>query len=236
MRIDALAPVSTIVLGPADGVGSADEPVHVEATATDATSGVSTVEYRLGDGEWAAFPADGLEFTEVGATIVSYRATDLAGNVETPRSVVVTIAADGTAGTLELDSTTLTAGESFTVRGSGFGADERVEFTLFSTPTHLGGVQTDASGSFTATLLVPASVAAGEHTLRAAGADSGITAEIGVTVVAAPAAPGSGGPGDPLANTGIAIGGFVTVAGILLLAGAYLVLRRRRRESTEPRV
>ncbi|MCI2959172.1 family 43 glycosylhydrolase [Agromyces atrinae] len=235
VRIDAIAPVSTIALSPEDGLGSAEEPVTVTATATDATSGVATIEYRLRDGEWAAFPADGLAFTEVGATVVSYRSTDLAGNVETARSVVVTIAADGTVGTLELESTTLTAGESFTVRGSGFGADERVEFTLFSTPTHLGGVQTDASGSFTATLLVPASVAAGEHTLRAAGADSGITAEVDVTVVAAPAAPGSGGPGDPLANTGIAIGGFVTAAGILLLAGAFLVLRRRRRESTETR-
>jgi LPXTG-motif cell wall-anchored protein len=139
---------------------------------------------------------------------------------------------------LLLETTTLTAGQPFTVRGSGFGADERIDFTLFSTPTALGTVQTDSSGAFTASLTVPASVEAGAHTLRAASADSDDVAEVAVTVVAAAPTGGSGAGGStgagtgsqasPLASTGLAVG-WPIAAGVLLLAAGLLLVKRRRR-------
>ncbi|SMQ75485.1 family 43 glycosylhydrolase [Agreia sp. VKM Ac-1783] len=140
---------------------------------------------------------------------------------------------------LQLETTTLTAGKPVTVRGSGFGTDERIDFTLFSTPTALGTVQTDSSGAFTATLTVPTSVPAGAHTLRAASADSDDVAEIAVTVIAA-ASTGDTGPGagtgagtgsqtSPLASTGLAVGWPILAGALLLAAGLLLVMRRRRR-------
>ena len=135
---------------------------------------------------------------------------------------------------LLLETTTLTAGQPVTVRGSGFGADERIDFTLFSTPTALGTVQTDSAGAFTVTLTVPTSVTAGAHTLRAASADSDDVAEVAVTVIAAAPTGGSGvgsGTGSsasPLASTGLAVA-WPIMAGLLLLsAGLLLVMRRRR--------
>jgi hypothetical protein len=137
---------------------------------------------------------------------------------------------------LTVGSSTIRAGESFTVSGGGFSAGERVEFALFSTPRALGGVIADASGSFTATLVLPRDVAAGDHTLRAVGSSSGVSAEAPVTVLAAadgaaPApAPGSDDDG-PLAVTGADIGGSLVAALLLLAVGAFLVIRRRRAQT-----
>ena len=301
VRIDAHAPVSTLTLDPADGVGTTADPVHLNATATDGTSGVAALQYRFGDAAWAALPADGLTFAEVGATVVSYRAVDAAGNVEQARTVVVAVTSPGTLpgtgpgtgpgtdpganpgtdpgtgpgtnpgtgpgttpgagpgtgpGTLPgtgpgtgagpgtppgtgpgtgagagaapaaltLSSARLIAGGTVTVRGSGFAAGERVEFTLFSTPRYLGGVQADTTGSFTATLTIPAGVEPGDHTLRAVGATSGTIATFAVTVSAA----GAANAATPLASTGVDAGWPAALAALLLASGALLLLRRRR--------
>jgi LPXTG-motif cell wall-anchored protein len=140
---------------------------------------------------------------------------------------------------LQLETTTLTAGKPVTVRGSGFGADEQIDFTLFSTPTALGTVQTDSSGAFSATLTVPTSMVAGAHTLRAASADSDDVAEIAVTVIAAAStgdsgagsgtSAGTGSQTSPLASTGLAVGWPILAGALLLAAGLLLVMRRRRR-------
>jgi beta-xylosidase len=239
VKIDATAPVSTLVADPEDATSKSGEPVRVSASASDAGSGVAAVQYRLGDGEWAAFPSEGLVFDKPGATVVSYRSIDVAGNVETSRSLVVTVAGTGEPGSLSIDDGSVRAGESFTVRGSGFAPGERVEFTLFSTPTYLGDLVADPSGAFVGTLRVPTATDPGAHTLRAAGAQSGTLAEAELTVLAAaPApgtdpAPGSGsGSGGPLAVTGGSVGGAILVAGLLLAAGWWLVRRRRSVSST----
>lgn len=140
------------------------------------------------------------------------------------------IAVPGAEGTLTIDRPSVRVGESFSVSGSGFAAGEQVRFALFSTPTDLGTVVADASGAFVATLTVPASVVPGAHTLQALGADSGITAEAALTVLAADAAaPGAAGSGPgALSTTGVSVVGFVGLAGLLLAAGAWLVVRRRR--------
>ncbi|WP_152631131.1 family 43 glycosylhydrolase [Agreia bicolorata] len=138
---------------------------------------------------------------------------------------------DGTPAQLQLATTTLTVGQPFTVTGSGFGAGERIEFTLFSTPTSLGAVQSDAQGNLIATLTVPAGIEAGAHTLRAASADSADIAEIAVTVKAAAGTgsdPAGGSQSGPLASTGLAVGWSLAGGAVLLAAGLLLVMRRRR--------
>lgn len=96
IRIDTVAPVSTLEVDPTGATSSDEKPVRVTASATDATSGVAEIQYRSGDGEWTAFPTDGLVFDTVGATVVSYRSVDVAGNTEASRSLVVTVQAVGT--------------------------------------------------------------------------------------------------------------------------------------------
>ena len=131
----------------------------------------------------------------------------------------------GTA-TLTVQSSRLTAGGTVTVSGTGFASDERVEFTLLSTPRHLGGVSAGDAGSFTAaTLTIPADVAPGDHTLRAVGATSGKIATIAVTVSAAGVA--ADAP-TPLAGTGVDVLWPAGLAALLLAGGAVLVLSRRR--------
>src|SRR2546428_2923655 len=64
--------------------------VDVTVTATDATSGVQLAQYRVDGGAWrsysAAFPVSGN-----GTHTVDYYATDVAGNLESAKSLVVRI-------------------------------------------------------------------------------------------------------------------------------------------------
>ena len=73
LKIDKTVPTVSAVL---DAAGT---PRTVTITAADATSGVATTEYRLGDGEWQAYVA-AVELDGT-AQSIAYRATDAAGNV-----------------------------------------------------------------------------------------------------------------------------------------------------------
>lgn len=70
VKVDTTKPVASAAV---------DENRKVSVTAEDLLAGVSTVEYRLGDGDWQAYDEPFVLDGE--AHDVSYRATDLAGNV-----------------------------------------------------------------------------------------------------------------------------------------------------------
>ncbi|MBD8063309.1 OmpL47-type beta-barrel domain-containing protein [Oceanitalea stevensii] len=77
---DTTAPeVSATVTGEEDEDGAFVGSATVTIAATDADSGVDTVEYALDGGDWTAYTAP-VEVTEPGAHTVDYRATDVAGN------------------------------------------------------------------------------------------------------------------------------------------------------------
>ena len=76
-------------------------------TATDDLSGVASVEYRIGEGEWLAY-TEPVSFGLAGAT-VTYRATDVAGNVSEVGTVEVPAAA-GNVALLGAESASYTAG------------------------------------------------------------------------------------------------------------------------------
>jgi peptidoglycan/xylan/chitin deacetylase (PgdA/CDA1 family) len=67
-----------------------DDARKASVTATDATSGVKTLEYRIGDGAWTTYTEPFAVGTK--ATSVSFRATDGAGNVTTETVPVAKIA------------------------------------------------------------------------------------------------------------------------------------------------
>jgi hypothetical protein len=55
------------------------------------------------------------------------------------------------------------------LQGSSFAADSLVDVTIFSEPTKLGVVTTDANGVFSSELVIPPSIPAGPHTIKLDG-------------------------------------------------------------------
>ncbi|MFB6392817.1 OmpL47-type beta-barrel domain-containing protein [Polymorphospora lycopeni] len=80
VRVDATAPASTAT------VDSATRAVTV--TASDATSGVARIEYAIGTGAWTAYTGP-IAAPDQNRHTVSFRALDVAGNLETARTVTV---------------------------------------------------------------------------------------------------------------------------------------------------
>ena len=102
----------------------------------------------------------------------------------------VTVSADSLATpALTVDPSTVEAGKSLTVKGTGFAPKSPVTLTLHSEPVEVGTATAGEDGSFTATVTVPAATEAGEHTLVAASASPSITASAPLTVTPAPTAP-----------------------------------------------
>ncbi|MFA7499161.1 MAG: LPXTG cell wall anchor domain-containing protein, partial [Leucobacter sp.] len=150
---------------------------------------------------------------------------------------------------ITLSRSEVAQGDTFEVTGSGFPADEEVEFVLHSDPLELGSTVTTDTGALAATLTVPAGAPVGAHTLTASTAStaSGVVVSVPLAVLAGQGG-GAGGAGDAgaggaeaggagagdsgsLANTGgndfAAIG--IAAVALLVLGGTLLVLRRRFR-------
>ncbi|GAA0433712.1 hypothetical protein Acor_07930 [Acrocarpospora corrugata] len=81
VRIDATAPVSVGTLNTANRT--------VKVMAADATSGVAGIEYAIGTGPWTASTGGVIAAPDANRHTVSFRATDVAGNLETAKSVVI---------------------------------------------------------------------------------------------------------------------------------------------------
>jgi hypothetical protein len=130
--------------------------------------------------------------------------------------------------------TSLTPGQEVTVSGTGFLPNSTVSLAVYSTPTTLGTVTADAQGAFRREVTIPSSLAAGAHTLVAAGVDAQgnpryLTQAITVTTGSGTAAAGTGGTG-ALAYTGAsvalpALGGLAALA----VGGGLVVAGRRKR-------
>ena len=145
-----------------------------------------------------------------------------------------------------VDPSTVEAGKTVTVTGTGFAPSAAVTLTLHSEPVEVGTATTDDSGTFTATVTVPADTEAGEHTVVAATATPLTEASAALTVTAPPApaedpstapsaqasdaaAPNGGQGGAGLARTGsnaLIAGAFALVA-----AGAGTAFIRRSRRA-----
>ena len=237
LPVDRTAPSVSALASPSTAVGTVEQPVVVTLSASDATSGVATLEYRLNAGEWAAY-GEPLSFGTVGSTLLEYRSVDVAGNTSATGSLSVVVSGPDTPdASIALSASSVVAGDTVTVTGRGFGEGERVEMTLFSDPVFLGSADADSDGRFTATVRIPLTTPAGEHTVRAAGSTSGALAEKALTVQAVPAgpgapdagAPGAGGPGGSLSQTGSgALFAGLGALALLIAGGAVFLLRRRR--------
>ena len=91
---DTEAPtVNAVVQGEQDSSWNYVGAVTVKVSANDSGSGVDKVEYKLGDGDWQAYE-DPVEVEDEGDHVVSYRATDAAGNTAKAKKVSFTIIAE----------------------------------------------------------------------------------------------------------------------------------------------
>ncbi|MDG4825928.1 DUF1080 domain-containing protein [Asanoa sp. WMMD1127] len=90
---DNTAPTATAtVAGNRDNAGAYVGAATVTVSATDADSGVATVEYSIDGAPYAAYTAP-VTVNQPGAHTVSYRATDNAGNTSAPGTVQFTVVA-----------------------------------------------------------------------------------------------------------------------------------------------
>ncbi|WP_409330140.1 fibronectin type III domain-containing protein [Trujillonella humicola] len=126
-------------------------------------------------------------------------------------------------------SGSVTPGSKITLTGSGYLANSTVTLLVYSSPQVLGTVVADANGAFSVTVEIPAGLAAGSHTLVAAGVDAAGNPRyltMPITVTAAGAAAGSGG----LAYTGadVAVPALGGLAALALGGGLVLAGRRKR--------
>ncbi|GAA0598147.1 copper-binding protein [Kribbella sandramycini] len=86
--------VTAAVSGTQDANGNYVGKASVALTATDAGSGVKTVEYQLDGGAWTPYTTP-VEVATNGAHAVTYRATDNANNTSTPGTATFTVVPAG---------------------------------------------------------------------------------------------------------------------------------------------
>ncbi|MEU8164775.1 OmpL47-type beta-barrel domain-containing protein [Micromonospora parva] len=95
--------VTATVTGDRNDDGAYVGGATVTVTATDADSGVASVEYALDTGAWTAYSAP-VTVRATGAHTVRFRATDTAGNAAAEQSTTFTVVADGTDACPESDT------------------------------------------------------------------------------------------------------------------------------------
>ncbi|RIJ67044.1 hypothetical protein D1871_23570, partial [Nakamurella silvestris] len=134
VKIDATKPTTT---GAQSGTGS----VTVTLTATDATSGVASTQYRIDGGAWTTYSTPFQVTSGAAAKVVEYRSTDLAGNVESTKQLTVAavpVAVDSTTTVVVAKSTistkedlvvtaTVTAPAAFSGKVQLFDGDTKVD-------------------------------------------------------------------------------------------------------------
>ncbi|NLA65031.1 MAG: metallophosphoesterase family protein [Leucobacter sp.] len=128
-----------------------------------------------------------------------------------------------------LSDTEVVAGGTVGVTGVGFDAHETVIIELHSTPVELARLQANAAGEISTRVVIPANTTPGSHHIVLTGAGSGavVTLPLEVRAAAGGATDGTSG----LSNTGAEIGGLVATGVILLVVGAGLIIRARRKSN-----
>nr|WP_228506706.1 Ig-like domain-containing protein [Plantibacter sp. VKM Ac-2880] len=143
---DVTAPVVTTAVTPErPASGWFREDVSVSATAVDDRDLIATLEVRVGAGEWAAYTGPVVVSAD-GATTVSFRGTDAAGNVSEPSVVEVrrdatvptaAVTVDQTARTVTVTAEDAHSGVAFTEVRVGDGA-----WATFTAPVAVGDAAT----------------------------------------------------------------------------------------------
>jgi hypothetical protein len=122
----------------------------------------------------------------------------------------------------------LATNQVITITIDGLTPGATYDVSLHSTPIALGTVTANASGVVTYSFTVPASLAAGTHSVQLAG-PGGVIAAAFVFQAAASNPATAAGTGSSLANTGFAAASISVLALLMLVVGAGIVFSARRR-------
>lgn len=228
----AAAQPAELVVGSPSIAGAVKVGSTVTAVAGDWTPGTAFAYQWLADGAPVdgATSADYVIPAELAERTLSVRVSgSLDGYLPAEAtSPVVAVAGEEpvpSAPKIVLGASSVVAGGSLEVTGSGFAAGSELVIELNSMPVRLGTVTASASGDFATTVTVPASTDPGPHTVRVILPD-GTQVQAAVTVTAAQ---GGGGAG-ALAQTGGEFpGAAVWIALAATMMGALLLVRRRTR-------
>lgn len=134
-----------------------------------------------------------------------------------------------------VDPSTFEAGDVVTVSGTGLEPNFETIIEFNSVTVQVGTATTDAAGSFSVQVTIPADAAAGPHTITAVCDSAGNISSTDVTVSSVNATTTTTIGGGPLPRTGTDSKPLIVVGAIALLVGVALVLvsKRRRRTATD---
>lgn len=216
---NAVGPVDVVVVTPI-GAGSAAFAYTADTGDTGGTGGTGGGDADGPSGGGA--PAGGSPQTSsvppatgttTPATGTTAPATGAAGSGAGDERAVVT-----------LDESTVAAGGTVTVDGSGFVPGEQVRATLHSTPIDLGSRPADPRGRVRFVVTIPIGLTSGAHHITLTGEGSGRVATVALTTTGPLAAPA-------LADTGTRLGAPLLWALLALLIGTGLILAGQERRT-----
>jgi hypothetical protein len=118
--------------------------------------------------------------------------------------------------TAQANPSTVEAGQQTTIFGSGFPANTALEITMSSDPVVLASTTSNASGSYSVVVTIPAGTAPGAHQILVRG--GGVQATTTIMVVTKPV------PLHPRVRTGSDPGSALRLAALVFLAGGLLLL------------
>jgi hypothetical protein len=143
-------------------------PVSLEAT--DAGSGVESVEYDLDDGGWTDYSAP-IEATDVGEHSIDVRATDKAGNTSKPSTTTFTVVVPSGEDTTPPEVSAMVHGETDD-EGAYLGVAE-VMLEATDAQSEVESIKYDLDGDGWATYTDPLSITAvGDHTVKYRATDT----------------------------------------------------------------
>ncbi|WP_228479320.1 OmpL47-type beta-barrel domain-containing protein [Microbacterium atlanticum] len=178
VKVDKQVPTASVTRTPASGAGTPRNPIALSFAGTDVLSGLDKVEYRINSDEWATFAGDPLSLNTVGDFVVSYRATDRAGNTSAVKSTTVTIKED-VATTVKSNGKSARRGAAVTLSLAGFARWDDVTVTLAGVP--VATVLTDQNGAAKVTVRVPTDAALGATQIVVAGTGASASSPLTVT-------------------------------------------------------
>lgn len=165
---DTVAPTvdHRVMGGDKNEAGEYLDNVFVRLLAKDADSGVASVEYQLDGGEWTPY-AKQISVRTPGSHTVTYRATDVAGNVSAPKTVTFVIAGGEEPGG-DTDGPVVTAGVSGSrTRDGDFVASARVTLTAVDEESGVDRIEFQANDGAWQRYAAPVAFAAdGQHVVR----------------------------------------------------------------------
>lgn len=213
--VDTIKPVSSILVSGDEDSGTYVGAAAFSLTASDGTSGIEKIWYRVDEGAWTAY-ATSVGLATTGPHTVEYYAEDKAGNKEVTKSATFTISAGEPGIVFEEHDDSYPSGGDVTVNFTvvGDGTIDKLEYSID------GGsfVELDTN----ATSVTLSGLEDGEHTLVVKATDSSnnnLENELKFAV-------GRSASDDPLSNP-LVLGG-LGAAALAAIGGGVWYMRRKK--------